>query len=208
MAEVTPALSRQQNAPADLHISGLLFTLNGERMSDVAKEKAARLLKKRGSVSSLGSHEVRAKETVGKTKDSISTVSYIDEPGHHDDNPRPAVQMENTYQLGPVKRFPVLTVNNILKDVLTSYLQEEKYEAELCRQMTKTISEVIKARVKELMIPRYKIIVQINIGQLNDQNMRIGSRCLWDPVNDTFSSHAFKNSSLFAVASVYGVYFE
>ena len=43
---------------------------------------------------------------------------------------------------GPVKRFPVLTVNNILKDVLTSYLQEEKYEAELCRQMTKTISEV------------------------------------------------------------------
>ena len=31
---------------------------------------------------------------------SISTVSYIDEPGHHDDNPRPTVQMENTYQLG------------------------------------------------------------------------------------------------------------
>ncbi|KAG5847441.1 dynein light chain Tctex-type 5 [Anguilla rostrata] len=174
-------------------------------MSDVAKEKAARLLKKRTSVSSLSSHEVRA---IGKTKDSISTVSYIDEPGHHDDNPRPTVQMENTYQLGPVKRFPVLTVNNILKDVLTSYLQEEKYEAELCRQMTKTISEVIKARVKDLMIPRYKIIVQINIGQLSNQNMRIGSRCLWDPGNDTFSSYAFKNSSLFAVASVYAVYFE
>ncbi|KAJ8270275.1 hypothetical protein GJAV_G00112430 [Gymnothorax javanicus] len=73
-------------------------------------------------------------------------------------------------------------------DVLTSYLQEEKYEAELCRQMTKTISEVIKARVKELMIPRYKIIVQINIGQLCDQSVRMGSRCLWDPANDTFSS--------------------
>uniref|UniRef100_A0A8D0HET6 Dynein light chain Tctex-type family member 5 n=1 Tax=Sphenodon punctatus TaxID=8508 RepID=A0A8D0HET6_SPHPU len=177
-------------------------------MSDIAKEKAARLLRKRGSVSSLSSHEVKAKEFLGKTKDSMSTVSYMDEPGHHDDLPRPAVQMENSYQLGPTKRFPVVTVNNILKDVLTSYLQEKKYEAELCRQMTKTISEVIKARVKELMIPRYKIIVVIHIGQLNDQSMHIGSRCLWDPTSDTFSSYAFNNTSLFALANVYAVYFE
>ncbi|MGH0164580.1 UNVERIFIED_CONTAM: hypothetical protein FKN15_055230 [Acipenser sinensis] len=139
---------------------------------------------------------------------SMSTVSYIDEPGQQDDNPRPVVQMENTYQLGPAKHFPVATVSNILRDVLTSYLQEEKYEAELCRQMTKTTSEVIKASVKDLMIPRYKIIVLINIGQLNEQNMRIGSRCLWDPTNDTFSSYTFKNTSLFAVANVYTAYFE
>ncbi|MBN3302226.1 TC1DA protein, partial [Amia calva] len=116
--------------------------------------------------------------------------------------------MENTFQTAPAKRFPVATVNNILKDVLTSYLQEERYEAELCRQMTKTISEVIKARVKDLMIPRYKIIVLISIGQLNEQNMRVGSRCLWDPTNDTFSSYSFRNDSLFAVANVYAVYFE
>lgn len=30
---------------------------------------------------------------------SISTVSYMEEPGHHDDIPRPTVQMENTYRL-------------------------------------------------------------------------------------------------------------
>ncbi|KAE8609639.1 hypothetical protein XENTR_v10011866 [Xenopus tropicalis] len=177
-------------------------------MSDIAKDKAARLLKKRGSISSLGSHDVKPRGSFSKTKDSVSTVSYIDEPGHHDDIQRPAILMENTYQTGPTKRFPVASVNNILKDVLTSYLQEEKYEAELCRQMTKTISEVIKARVKDLMIPRYKIIVLIYIGQLNDQSMRVGSRCIWDPANDTFSSYSFKNSSLFALANVYGVYYE
>ena len=38
-------------------------------MSDLAKEKAARHLKKRASVSSLGSHEVKAKETAGRTKE-------------------------------------------------------------------------------------------------------------------------------------------
>ena len=44
---------------------------------------------------------------------------------------------------GPTKHFPVAIVNHILKDVLTNYLQEEQYEPELCRQMTKTISEVM-----------------------------------------------------------------
>lgn len=43
---------------------------------------------------------------------------------------------------GPTKHFPVVIVNQILKDVLTNYLQEEQYEPELCRQMAKTISEV------------------------------------------------------------------
>uniref|UniRef100_A0A8C0EMD8 Tctex1 domain containing 1 n=1 Tax=Bubo bubo TaxID=30461 RepID=A0A8C0EMD8_BUBBB len=68
--------------------------------------------------------------------------------------------------------------------------------------------QVIKARVKDLMIPRYKIVVVTHIGQLNEQSMQIASRCLWDPVSDTFSSYVFKNTSLFALANVYAVYFE
>lgn len=98
---------------------------------------------------------------------SISTVSYLDDIGHHDEHPRMAVTMENTYQLGemtlpityhdtcdtlsatfcvyatgPHKRFPVAAATDILKDVLTSYLQEEKYEVEWSQKMTKTLCEV------------------------------------------------------------------
>lgn len=39
---------------------------------------------------------------------SISSVSYMDEAGHHDENPRHAVQMENTYQLGKSRLFFVI----------------------------------------------------------------------------------------------------
>ncbi|XP_006919358.1 tctex1 domain-containing protein 1 [Pteropus alecto] len=177
-------------------------------MSDIAKNKMAHSLKKRGSVSSLNSHELRWKELHGRIKDRVNTVSYMDEPSLRDDASRLTVQMENTYQLGPTKHFPVVIVNHILKDVLTNYLQEELYEPELCRQMTKTISEVIKAQIKDLMIPRYKLIVIVHIGQLNRQSILIGSRCLWNPKSDTFSSYVFRNSSLFALANVYAVYFE
>ncbi|XP_038574437.1 tctex1 domain-containing protein 1 isoform X2 [Micropterus salmoides] len=176
-------------------------------MSDLLKDKTQRREKRTGKAPSEG---VRGKETTGRTnvKDSISTVSCVDELGHHDDNARMPVTMENTYQMGPYKRFPVPAVTDILKDVLTSYLQEEKYEVEWSQKMTKTICEVIRARVKDLMIPRYKIVVLVHIGQLTGQSMQISSRCLWDASNDTFASYSFKNSSLFGVATVYAVYFE
>ncbi|NXT19675.1 TC1DA protein, partial [Syrrhaptes paradoxus] len=109
---------------------------------------------------------------------------------------------------GPSKPFPVAAVDDILKDVLGNYLREQSYEPARCREMVKDIAEVIKARVKDLMIPRYKIVVETHIGQLNEQSMQIGSRCLWDPACDTFSSYVFKNASLFALANVYAVYFE
>ncbi|TNN81535.1 Tctex1 domain-containing protein 1-B [Liparis tanakae] len=169
--------------------------------------KSQRREKRTGKLPSEGSHLVRSKDTAGRTKDSISTVSYLDELAHHDDA-RMVITMENTYQLGPYKRIPIPAVTEILKDVLTNYLQEEKYEVEWSQKMTKTICEVIRARVKELMIPRYKIVVLVHIGQLTGQSMQVSSRCLWDASNDTVASYSFKNSSLFGLATVYAVYFE
>ncbi|XP_037682894.1 tctex1 domain-containing protein 1 [Choloepus didactylus] len=177
-------------------------------MSDISKDRAVHSLKKLGSMSSPSIHEFQRKEPHGRTKDSVSAVSYVDEPSQHDDASHLTVQMENTYQLGPTKHFPVDAVNHILRDVLTIYLQEEEYEPDTCRQLSKTISEVIKAQVKDLMIQRYKLVVIIHIGQLNSQCIHIGSRCLWDTKNDNFSSYVFRNSSLFALANVYAVYFE
>ncbi|XP_077377258.1 dynein light chain Tctex-type 5-A-like [Festucalex cinctus] len=171
-------------------------------MSEAHKDKSIRRDKKTSKVPSEGSHGV--KNTAGKTKDSLSNVSCIEE--HHDE--RMVVTLENTYQLGPRKRFPTPAILEILKDVLINYLEEEEYEVEWSRQMTKTLCEVIRARVKELMIRRYKLVVLVHIGQLAGQSMQISSRCLWDPANDTFASWSFKNTSLYGVASVYALYFE
>jgi len=79
-----------------------------------------------------------------------------------------------------------------------------------CAELTQhtSLPQVIKARVKDLVLPRYKIVVVTHIGQLSGQGMQISSRCLWDPATDTFSSYVFKNTSLFALAVVYAVYFE
>ncbi|NXG48951.1 TC1DA protein, partial [Psilopogon haemacephalus] len=105
-------------------------------------------------------------------------------------------------------RFPLAAVEAMVKDVLRSHLREQPYEPGRCGQLAQTIAEVIKAGVKELVNPRYKIVVVTTIGQLKEQSMEIGSRCLWDPARDTFSSCVFRNPSLFALANVYAVYLE
>ncbi|XP_052774060.1 dynein light chain Tctex-type 5-B-like [Mya arenaria] len=174
---------------------------------DRARDKAARLLKKQGSMSSLNSSDIRQEKHHRHGASSMSTVSFMDEPGH-EDNFKPTVRQENSYQTEPKKKFPSGKVKHIIRDVLDSYLAEERYEPELCRQMSKTISEVIKARVKEMMIPRFKVICLVHIGQLSSQGLRIGSRCLWDDKYDTFSSSEFRNKSIFAIGMVYGVYYE
>lgn len=75
-------------------------------------------------------------------------------------------------------------------------------------KLSDCVFQVIRARVKDLMIPRYKFVVLVHIGQLCDQSMQISSRCLWDSTNDTFATYSFKNSSLFGVGTVYAVYYE
>ena len=73
----------------------------------------------------------------------MSTISFMDEP--REDAERPSIRMENTYQLNPNRNFPSGQVRRVVRDVLEGYLSEERYEPELCRQMTKTLSEVIRA---------------------------------------------------------------
>ena len=67
---------------------------------------------------------------------------------------------------------------------------------------------MIRSRIKSMMIPRYKVICLVHIGELGNHAVRIASQCLWDSSVDTFAMYEFKNNSLFAVATVYGVYAE
>ena len=65
----------------------------------------------------------------------------MDEPGN--DGPvRPTQKLEPTYQMEPHRKFPTGQVQHILKEVLDRYLAEERYEPELARQMSKTLTDV------------------------------------------------------------------
>lgn len=67
---------------------------------------------------------------------------------------------------------------------------------------------MIRGRVKKLLIPRYRLVCVVHLGQLVDQCVHVASRCLWDSSHDNFVACEFQNQSLYAVCTVYAVYRE
>jgi len=75
--------------------------------------------------------------------------------------------------------------------------------------LSKHIADEIKNRcLKELNLPRYKLVVQVTIGQMKDQGVLITSRCMWDTVNDNYASVHIKNQHIWASVLVFGLYAE
>jgi len=60
----------------------------------------------------------------------------------------------------------------------------------------------------ELNIPRYKVVLQSVIGEVQGQGAFIASRCLWDTEVDSYASYSFKNNVLFCTLMVFGLYLE
>ena len=122
----------------------------------------------------------------------------------------PLVRLQNTYRTepNPREKFIPAEVRKVAESALKSYLEGEVYEARKCAHLTQSLTDVIKNRVKEMNLPRYKIVCNVVIGQKQRQAIRYASRCLWNHCLDTCAFASYENSTLFAMATVYGVYFE
>ncbi|KAL9951826.1 hypothetical protein ACROYT_G044561 [Oculina patagonica] len=125
----------------------------------------------------------------------------------HSSRPRETTVTENTYKMAPDRRFSVAEVRSIIQQHLQS-LESQKYDAKLCRELDKGMSNSIMSDLKMLGYSRFKFVCSVTIGQLKGQDVRIASRSIWDTERDTFVSESFKNETLFAVGVVFGVYQE
>jgi len=123
-------------------------------------------------------------------------------------NLNPVVEPRNSYRIEPVNRFSAQEVQDVIDEALKEYLEGHSYNYDFCKDTSKKLSEVIKQRVKYLGFTRYKIICLVYMGQAKNQGMRIGSRCLWNTQFDNVAEGSFRNGELFAVATVFGAFFE
>lgn len=85
-----------------------------------------------------------------------------------------------------------------------------------CKQKVKELTELIKAEVLAVdpatgtssWIPRYKVVVQVTMGERKDQDVRVTSRCLWDTETDNYASASMQNASTWISVVVFGMYTE
>ncbi|PKK19247.1 Tctex1 domain containing 4 [Columba livia] len=119
-------------------------------------------------------------------------------------------RLENTYRMRPDEgcKFDAGRVQQVLDTVLASTLGTTVYSPQGSALLAQSLAELLRGRVKEVVPPRYKLVCQVLLGQRGQQSLLVASRALWDPESDNFASTTFSNASLFAVATVHGVYLE
>lgn len=124
--------------------------------------------------------------------------------------PIPEIRLENTYRMGPDEGcgFNAGRVQRVLERVLAGVLGGTSYSPQGSAPLVHSLAELLQGRAKEVVPPRYKLVCHVLLGQHSQQSLLVASRALWDPQSDNFASATFSNASLFAVATVHGVYFE
>lgn len=116
---------------------------------------------------------------------------------------------ENTYKMSPDQTFFPGKVKAYIQEVLEKNLQELSYDDEKAKRLCYSLSEEIKAKVKEnWLVRRYKLVCVVNIGKPMGQGLRVTSRCLWNPAFDTYVTASYATDKIYGQASVYAVYLE
>ncbi|KAK2185543.1 hypothetical protein NP493_231g03067 [Ridgeia piscesae] len=105
-------------------------------------------------------------------------------------------------------QFAAYKIEHLIKDVLEAYLRRIKYNPDRCSKLCQDLCSIIKTKTKELATSRWKLVVQVLVGEDTDQRVQMASRCLWNQATDNFASATFRNKSLFAIGIVYGVHID
>eukprot|EP01112_Ceratiomyxa_fruticulosa_P017240 TRINITY_DN5337_c0_g1_i1.p1 TRINITY_DN5337_c0_g1~~TRINITY_DN5337_c0_g1_i1.p1 ORF type:complete len:129 (-),score=16.97 TRINITY_DN5337_c0_g1_i1:33-419(-) len=125
-----------------------------------------------------------------------------------DDNPGELRVYENTYitQPNPKQKFNAEVVRKVVEETVYTKLDRQKYNPSEATTIISDLCSTIQDQVKQFSFERYKIIVQVTLGEMKGEGCFISSRGLWDQQNDSYASYSFQNGSLFCVAMVFGCY--
>lgn len=143
----------------------------------------------------------------------MAAIDFVEPSAYAPGPPAKEVVYENTYITEPTgygegAKFQRHKVQAILKSVLKERMEKQQYDPVKAAQISKHIAEDLREKAKALGYDRYKLVIQVTLGQKKGQAMRIVSRCLWDTSTDSFASEYFENESLYCVCQVFGLYFE
>lgn len=119
------------------------------------------------------------------------------------------INYESTRKIDAETRFKPHEIEKVAAGVLRQHLQDKSYDPELCRVASQLISSKISDALRRKSVRSYKHVVMVSIGSLRDRpGVYLGSRCLWNDKTDSFCTVRYQNKSLYAIAMIYGLYFE
>ncbi|XP_010381783.2 tctex1 domain-containing protein 4 isoform X2 [Rhinopithecus roxellana] len=122
----------------------------------------------------------------------------------------PARRVAPSYRAEPVpgERWEAARAQRALEAALSAGLRDACYSSAEAARLVQELCEQVHVRLRELSLPRYKLVCSVVLGPRAGQGVHVVSRALWDVARDGLASVSYTNTSLFAVATVHGLYCE
>nr|XP_004670566.2 dynein light chain Tctex-type 4 [Jaculus jaculus]XP_045004715.1 dynein light chain Tctex-type 4 [Jaculus jaculus]XP_045004716.1 dynein light chain Tctex-type 4 [Jaculus jaculus]XP_045004717.1 dynein light chain Tctex-type 4 [Jaculus jaculus]XP_045004718.1 dynein light chain Tctex-type 4 [Jaculus jaculus] len=108
----------------------------------------------------------------------------------------------------PGECWEAASAQRALEALLDAELCNASYSGTEAGRLARELCEQVRMRMRELCPPRYKLVCSVVVGPRAGQGVHVVSRALWDAVHDGLASATYTNASLFAVATVHGLYYE
>ncbi|BFZ07304.1 hypothetical protein BsWGS_10343 [Bradybaena similaris] len=152
---------------------------------------------------------VSAKSKLSRLRQKLRMVSNLRESKLLE-RQQTTLAFENTYKLepDPAIKFSTTKAEQVIGEVFEHYLLGKSYEPKVLPRLIKTLSELIRDRVKVQGLERHKIIATVTIIENKKQGAQLSSRALWNQKFDNYASLVYDGPNYYAVGSVYAVYYD
>uniref|UniRef100_A0AAX7U090 Tctex1 domain containing 2 n=1 Tax=Astatotilapia calliptera TaxID=8154 RepID=A0AAX7U090_ASTCA len=103
----------------------------------------------------------------------------------------------DTYHIRPnhQQKFRPAVVKECIREIVRERLSGVQYNPEEVPELTRSLADSVKDKVKNSGFDKYKLVVQVVIGEQRGQGVKMSSRCFWDADTDSYAEDVFMNAS-------------
>ena len=123
---------------------------------------------------------------------------------------RRLIRYENTYRMEPDgdNRVDVDRLRRLASGIVERAIHGYKYDPNQAKPFSLALADHLRNQIKRLPYQRYKLVVQVSIGQKNGQGLYVASRCVWDIRWDRHMTIARETKDAFITVTLFLVYTE
>lgn len=123
---------------------------------------------------------------------------------------RRLIRYENTYRMEPddEHKVDIVRLRRVATSVIETAIAGYKYDPNQGKQFSLALADRIRSQIKQLPFQRYKLVVQVSIGEKKGQDLRVASRCVWDLKWDRHLTITKETPDAYVTVTIFLVYTE
>lgn len=123
---------------------------------------------------------------------------------------RRLIRYENTFRMEPNddQKVDLARLHRVASSVVETAIAGYKYDPKQGKQFSLALAELVRGQIKQMPFPRYKVVVQVAIGQKKGQDLRVVSRCVWDVKWDRHLTISKETQDAYVTVTIFLVYTE